>query len=178
MSGAHIAIAHNRDMDASHIRRKHFDVETYVRRVQRGPCFVCALLAGDPDYAHPVLYEDADVVAFLARDPTLLGYSLVCPKRHVEDWVHELTEAEFLRLQRVVRRVALAVAATVATERTYALSLGSQQGNAHVHWHVAPLPPAVAYGEQQFHALMAENGVLDLDDAYQLALAEAIRAKI
>jgi hypothetical protein len=53
--------------------------------------------------------------------------------------------------------------------------LGSQQGNAHVHWHVAPLPPGVPYERQQFHALMAENGVLDLSESDQEAIATGIR---
>ena len=55
-------------------------------------------------------------------------------------------------------RNARAVAAVVPTGRMYSLSLGSQQGNAHLHWHVAPLPPGVPYREQQFRALTAENG--------------------
>jgi len=57
----------------------------------------------------------------------------------------------------------------------YSLSLGSQQGNSHVHWHIAPLPPGVPYDQQQFYALMSENGVLDVDDSAQAALAAAIR---
>lgn len=80
--------------------------------------------------------------------------------------------------QLVVRRVARAVASTVPTERVYSLSLGSQQGNAHLHWHIAALPPGVPYEKQQFHALMQENGVLDSDDAQQAALAELIRSKL
>jgi diadenosine tetraphosphate (Ap4A) HIT family hydrolase len=104
----------------------------------------------------------------------LLGYCLVAPRRHVEDWVSELGEEEYLALQRVVRRVAGAVAKVVPTERMYSLSLGSQQGNAHLHWHVAPLPPGVPYDQQQCYALMAENGVLDVDDSTQAALAQAI----
>lgn len=57
----------------------------------------------------------------------------------------------------------------------YTLSLGSQQGNAHLHWHVAPLPPGIPYEQQQFHARMAENGILDMDEPSQAALAQAIR---
>ena len=34
------------------------------------------------------------------------------------------------------------------TERLYLLSLGSHQGNAHVHWHIAPLPPGVPYAKR------------------------------
>jgi diadenosine tetraphosphate (Ap4A) HIT family hydrolase len=100
------------------------------------------------------------------------------PKQQIESWVDELDEAGFLALQRVVYQVAKAVAATVPTERMYSLSLGSQQGNSHLHWHVAPLPPGVPYREQQFHALMAENGVLDVDDRSQASLAEAIGQRI
>ena len=61
------------------------------------------------------------------------------------------------------------------TERLYVLSLGSQDGNSHVHWHLAPLPPGVPYGDQQFNALMAERtGYLDIPAADQAALARRI----
>ena len=102
----------------------------------------------------------------------------MAPKAHIEDWVHGMAEGDFLHFQSVVHRVARAVAATVPTERMYSLSLGSQQGNAHLHWHLAPLPPGVPYHRQQFHALMAENGVLAVDDAGQAALAQRIRDQL
>jgi diadenosine tetraphosphate (Ap4A) HIT family hydrolase len=158
--------------------RVPFDLERYSRRTREGPCFVCAILDGHPDYPHHVIYEDADTIAFLAHPGSLVGHSLIAPKRHVESWVTELTEAEYLELQRVVRRIAQAVAATVPTERMYSLSLGSQQGNSHLHWHVAPLPPGVPYHRQQFFALMAENGVLGLDDAQRADLAQRIRDRL
>jgi diadenosine tetraphosphate (Ap4A) HIT family hydrolase len=44
------------------------------------------------------------------------------------------------------------------TERRYVLSLGSQQGNRHVHWHVVPLPPGVPYHEQQTALFDVRNG--------------------
>jgi diadenosine tetraphosphate (Ap4A) HIT family hydrolase len=78
----------------------------------------------------------------------------------------------------VVQEVARAVAATVPTERMYSLSLGSQQGNAHLHWHVVPLPPGVPYERQQFQAVMTVNGVLTVDDAAQAALARRIRDRL
>lgn len=102
---------------------------------------MCAILAGHPDYPHHDVYEDAATIAFLARPATLIGSCIVAPRRHVEDWVSGMGEEEYLALQRVVHRVAGAVAAVVPVERMYCLSLGSQQGNAHLHWHLAPLPP-------------------------------------
>ena len=156
-----------------------FDTAGYARRSREGPCFVCAILAGHPDYPHHDVYEDADNIAFLTRYPTLLGCCVVAPKRHVESWVHDLDEPEYLAsLQRAVHRVARAVAAVVPTERMYCLSLGSQQGNAHLHWHIAPLPPGVPYHRQQYPGLMAENGVLDVDEGTQAALAQAIRSRL
>jgi hypothetical protein len=95
-----------------------FDTKQYARRSQEGPCFVCAILAGERPHHSEV----------------------------------------------------------VPTERTYSLSLGSKQGNAHLHWHVAPLPPGVPYERQQYHALVTENGVLDVDESSQAALARDIRS--
>lgn len=163
---------------AASLDRVPFDTENYTRRSREGPCFVCSILAGHPDYAHHDVYEDADTIAFLGRYPTLLGYCLVAPKRHVESWVHDLDEDEFLAFQRVVHRVARALAASVPTERMYSLSLGSQQGNTHLHWHLAPLPSGVPYEQQQLYALAPENGVLNLTDADQAELARTIRSHL
>ena len=158
------------------------DTAEYARQVREsrdaGRCFICRIVSDSHSYRHQVIYEDGEAIAFLARYPTLLGYCLVAPRRHAEDWVRELDEAEFVALQRVVRRVAGAVAAVVPVERMYCLSLGSQQGNAHLHWHIAPLPPGVPYEQQQYYALMSENGVLDVDDSSQAALARAIRSRL
>lgn len=151
-----------------------FDAEEYDRRCWEGPCFVCSVLDGHPDYSHHDVYEDADTIAFLARWPTLLGHCLVAPKRHVESWVHDMSEGEFVAFQRIVHRVARALAASVPAERMYSLSLGSQQGNVHLHWHLAPLPPGVPYEQQQLRALSAEHGVLNVDDSSQAALARTI----
>ena len=100
------------------------------------------------------------------------------PRRHVEDVVRDLTPAEYLALQAAVHRVATAVCAVVQPERTYILSLGSMQGNAHVHWHIAPLPPGVPYREQQFHALMTENGIVAQTPGEVAVLGAAIRAAL
>jgi diadenosine tetraphosphate (Ap4A) HIT family hydrolase len=61
-----------------------------VRRVREGPCFICALVAEGPEYRHHVVFEDDDTIVFLSRYPTLLGYCLVAPKRHLESWVTDM----------------------------------------------------------------------------------------
>ena len=152
------------------------DEREYLRRVREGPCFVCELVAGRKP--HHVVYEDDRAIAFLNRFPSLPGHVLVAPKSHREQVTGDFTGEEYVALQRVVWRVGEALRSVVETERLYVLSLGSQQGNTHVHWHLVPLPPGVPYGEQQLAAIAWRDGVVpELDeDAPDLArrLREAI----
>ena len=81
-------------------------------------------------------------------------------------------------MQRGVYQVAEAVRRSVETERVYILSLGSQQGNRHVHWHVAPLPYGVPFKEQQLDALHIKKGVLELAEEEMAGLAGLIRGNM
>lgn len=156
--------------------RKPFDLEAYVRDIGTRPCFICELVAGNPDYRHHVVFEDEDNVIFLSKYPTLEGYCLVCPKAHREDLSADMSEAEYLGLQRHVHRLARALKRVFEAERIYVLSLGSRQANRHLHFHVAPLPAGVPLERQQFHALMAENGILDMAEDEMARIARRIGA--
>lgn len=140
------------------------------------PCFICAMLAGDPAFHHHIIAEDNDAVLFLSKYPTLPGYALVCPKVHVEDLAEGLSPEAWLGLQARVHRLSRALKQVFDAERIYVLSLGSQQGNRHLHFHVVPLPKGVPYEQQQYHALMAENGVLGIPDAEMAEMARKIGA--
>lgn len=160
------------------VERKAMDIAGYMERARSGPCFVCAFLAGDPGYAHHTVHEDDDHIAFLDRWPTLPGKVLVAPKAHVEHAVRDLDESAYARLMLFVREVALAVERVFDSERTYLYSLGSQEGNSHLHWHIAALPPGTPYEEQQFHVLMTENGVLDVPPGEMAGIAARLRAAV
>jgi diadenosine tetraphosphate (Ap4A) HIT family hydrolase len=153
-----------------------FDVAAHVKRSRQGLCFVCAYLTGHSEYKHEPILIDDDVVAFLSRYPTLLGYTIVAPRAHIVDVTGD--RKLFRRVADVVHDVAEALKSTLPTERVYLMSLGSHQGNAQVHWHVAPLPPGVPYERQQFHAVMAENGVLEVTPEQQATLAARIRSAL
>lgn len=152
-----------------------FDMDAYIDRARNGPCFVCEMLAGNPASQHHIIYENEIAVAFLNKYPTLYGYTLVAPKKHCEQVTGDFSVEEYLALQRFLFCVAEALRQTVPTERIYILSLGSQQGNRHVHWHVVPLPPGVPYEEQQMEALKPSRGVLKLSDEEMAVLARNIR---
>jgi len=154
--------------------RQPFDLVAYSARTRSGRCFICELILGNPDFTHHVIAEDDETIIFLNKYPTLRGYALVCPKAHREDLAEELSREEYLRLQAKVHRLSVALKRLFDAERIYVLSLGSQQGNRHLHFHAAPLPKGVPYEQQQYHALMAENGVLQLPDAEMAAMAREI----
>jgi ATP adenylyltransferase len=154
------------------------DLEAYVRRTRSGPCFICELVADNPDYAHHIVYRDERTIAFLSKYPTLEGYCIVAPIEHLEDLADDLDESRYLDLQAAVHRLARALKHVLPVERVYVLSLGSKDGNSHIHWHVAPLPPGVPYDKQQYHALMAENGILAVTGEAMAALATRLREEM
>jgi diadenosine tetraphosphate (Ap4A) HIT family hydrolase len=157
-------------------RTRQVDFEVIRARLGRR-CFICEMLAGNPEFHHHVVYEDDAVVAFLNRYPTLYGYVLVAPKQHREQVTGDFSRDEYLALQDVVHRVGEAVSRAIPTERLYILSPGSQDGNRHVHWRVAPLPPGMSFDQQQLAALDS-NSVLDLGDVEMAELASRIRQAI
>ncbi|MGV8831402.1 MAG: HIT family protein [Devosia sp.] len=156
--------------------RRPFDLHNHVERSRNGPCFICEMVAGNPDYAHHLIAQDDQTIVFLSKYPTLPGYALVCPRQHYEDLAEDISPAQYLALQSVVHRLSRALKQVFDAERIYVLSLGSQQGNSHLHWHVVPLPKGTPYEQQQYHALMAEHGVLQYSDAEMAATAATIAA--
>jgi diadenosine tetraphosphate (Ap4A) HIT family hydrolase len=154
------------------------DLATYSEQAQHGPCFICRLVAGDPAFAHEIVYENDQHLAFLDKWPVLPGKLLVVPKQHLEHVVTDLTEQDYLAMMRTVRLVALAAEDVLDGERTYLFSLGSQAGNSHLHWHIARLPQGVPYEQQQFNALAFTNGILAYTPAERADLADRLRQAV
>ena len=154
--------------------RKSFDLDSYIEKIQSDPCFICEMIAGRLAGNH-VIYQDDTFIAFLNKYPVLYGYVLVAPIKHKEHVTSDFSVDEYLTLQQAIYRTAEAVRKSIETERVYILSLGSQQGNRHVHWHIAPLPYGVPFKGQQLEALSMNNGVLDISEHEMKKLAELIR---
>ena len=157
--------------------RQPFDLDSYIERIQSGPCFICEMGAGRL-HGNQVIQQSDDFIIFLNKYPVLYGYTLVAPAKHKEQVSGDFSLDEYLALQRVVYRTAEAVRKTVDAERVYILSLGSQQGNRHVHWHIAPLPFGIPFKEQQIEALRIENGILNVPDDEMEKLAKQIQKNL
>jgi diadenosine tetraphosphate (Ap4A) HIT family hydrolase len=157
--------------------RLPFDIAGYERRVRGGDCFICAIVRGEPrHHREHVIFRDDQVVVFLSQPPLQRGYSLVAPVVHREGVVSDFDLTDYLAVQTIVHRLGRALTEVTPTERLYVMSLGSQQGNAHVHWHVVPLPPGVPYQDQQFGAVSLDRGHLDISQDEQAELATEIAA--
>ena len=154
--------------------RKPFDLDSYVERIQNSPCFICEMVAGRLNGNH-IIQQSDDFIIFLNKYPVLYGYTLVAPAKHKEQVTGDFSLEEYLGLQRIVYRAAEAVRTSVNAERVYILSLGSQQGNRHVHWHIAPSPPGIPFKDQQIEALRMEHGILDGPEDEMEGLARQIR---
>ena len=129
--------------------------------------------------AHHIIWRYEKAIAFLNRFPTVNGYVLVAPVAHREQVTGDFTLYEYLALQRIVHAVSEAVRVALKPERVYVLSLGSQQANAHVHWHIVPCPPREPLEEQQLAMLDAEKrGILRLNDTEGEMLAELLRSHL
>jgi hypothetical protein len=109
--------------------RKPFDLDSYIQTIQRSPCFICELVTGRLNGNHIIQRNDAFII-FLNKYPVLYGHVLVAPIQHREQVTGDFHLGEYLALQEAVYRTAEAVRKTIASERIYILSLGSQQGNA------------------------------------------------
>jgi diadenosine tetraphosphate (Ap4A) HIT family hydrolase len=166
--------------------RTAFDLDRYEQRVRSNPCFICAIVAGDARVPAEVVWRDDRYIVFLAEFPNgerrgvvMRGHVLLAPVDHREQAIGDFDLDEFIELQTLLYRLGQAVTAVTPTERLYVLSLGSNDGNAHVHWHLAPLPPGTPYRAQQYAALMPETaGLLELDRTELRQLAQDIGAAL
>jgi histidine triad (HIT) family protein len=158
--------------------RKPIDLRKLHEASRSGLCFICESLKGNPEFHHEMLAETDAAVAFLNRYPTLFGSTFIAPKRHLTDVTGDFSKAEYLDLQAFTWRVSEALRKVLKPERNYILSLGSLSANAHVHWHIAPLPPGLPLEKQQYHALMHEHGAIEVSDQEREGFVKRVRAQL
>ena len=158
--------------------RFHPDMEAFHHGMRTRPCFVCEIVAGVNELPQHFVYEDDEAVAFLDAYPRAYGYTLVAPKEQREQVTGDFSMEEYLDLQRLVYRVTEAVREEVGAELMYLYTFGSNQGGAHVHWHVVPLPPGVPYEDQQGAWAGWSKGVLKIPREEMASLAARIGARI
>ena len=158
--------------------RYHPNMEAILRGFRTRPCFVCEMVSGNMRFPGNVIREDDRTLVFLDAYPRAYGYTLVAPKEHREQVTADFAMEEYLEIQKLLYRVTEAVREEVGAERMYLYTFGSKEGNAHVHWHVVPLPPGVPYEDQQGSWASWDMGVLEIPSKEMAALAARIGRRI
>ena len=152
------------------------DMEAYDR-VAASDCFVCRIVVGKPLIPGVQIIEQDDFsITFLSQFPTQEGYTLVCPRRHVERFEADLTDEEWSRLQLQVLRVSRVIAKAMPSKRIYTASWGSPERNSHAHIHICPCPLDASPEEQQIAAMDYRQGYISLDKERMAAIAKNIKA--
>lgn len=102
-------------------------------------CVFCKIAQGT--HEAPIVYEDAETLAFLDHRPLFFGHTLVIPRRHVEtlaDLPAELMPAVFGGAQLVAR----AIETGLGARGTFvAINNRVSQSVPHLHVHVVPRNP-------------------------------------
>lgn len=158
------------------LKRYHPDMKALHKGFRTSPCFICEI-ASKKAAAH-VMYEDDRALVFLDKYPRQYGYTLVAPRDHREQVTGDFDLEAYLDIQRLIYHVSEAVRQEVGAERMYIFTFGSNQGNTHVHWHVAPLPPGTPYEEQQGAAVSWRQGVLTVPEEEMASPATRLGQRI
>ncbi len=82
--------------------RQELDVDAFLERDRTGACFVCQIVARATDEPDHIIYEDAEVIAFLDKYPPEYGWTLVAPRAHRTQVTGDFSIDEYLQLQRIV----------------------------------------------------------------------------
>jgi histidine triad (HIT) family protein len=79
-----------------------------------------------------IVAEDQDCLAFLDINPLVTGHTLVIPKREV-DYLFDLDEALYTKLQLFARKVSAGVRKAVPCKRIGVAVIGLEVPHAHIH---------------------------------------------
>jgi histidine triad (HIT) family protein len=79
-----------------------------------------------------IVAEDEDCLAFLDINPLVTGHTLVIPKREV-DYLFDLDEALYTKLQLFARKVSAGVRKAVPCKRIGVAVIGLEVPHAHIH---------------------------------------------
>ena len=158
--------------------RYHPDMEALHNTFRTEACLFCGIVKGSPGSMQYIVYEDDKYIAFLDGYPRQYGYTLVCPKQHVEQITQDFSLDAYLKIHTLIYHITEAVREEVDAERMYVFTFGSNQGNSHVHWHVAPCPQGTPYAEQQGAAVGWQAGVLRIPEQDMVELAQRLRLRV
>ena len=159
--------------------RIKLDIDKY-KKIAGKECFICNIVnGGDKRDEHVIIDENEHFIAFLNNYPTEAGHSLVCPKKHIRHIFKDLDDSQYIEFLKYAKKIGSAIQDALSPDRMYLVSVGSNELNDHVHFHLFPLPVNTPFDEQQFAALdHNKKPILNFSREEKEELADKIRNKI
>lgn len=105
------------------------------KKQNKQDCIFCKIIAGEiPCYK---IYENEDALVFLDAFPSMLGQTLVIPKKHIEPFLFDIKDSDYLELMAVAKRIAVAINKSLEPVKTGMVVEGLEVK--HVHIKLFPL---------------------------------------
>ena len=83
-----------------------------------------------------IIFENDKFIAFLDLYPPTKGYTILAPKKHIED-ITELSEQEYMEFQKILFRISQAIKKAFNPKRICLLNSGGLLS--HWHFHIIPM---------------------------------------
>ena len=113
------------------MEQKMFDINV-LSKVTKEDCFICK----NKIESESIIYEDDKFIAFLDAYAPTKGYTLIAPKKHIED-ITDMKEADYLEMQKLLHNISLSIKKNLNPKRVCFLSTGGIVK--HFHFHIIPM---------------------------------------
>ena len=151
------------------MKRIKFWVKKLINAIEGKPCFICEYSKDSSKISYTLIYEDNNFIAFLDKYPTSKGYTLVSPKKHIQD-ITQLTPEEYLKMQKIIHNVSNAIKKAFSPNRICLFQLGGVAP--HLHFHIVPI-----YGTltEQVLDIIKKKSILEFSEKENTLIANKIR---
>lgn len=106
--------------------------------MEQKPCIFCQI--ANKQIPAKIVYEDAEVIAFLDINPMALGHTLIIPKNHTEN-IFNIEDKVLQNIANVAKKISLVVKERLGAEGVnllHASGRAAEQSIPHFHLHVVP----------------------------------------
>jgi len=149
------------------MKKEKFDISK-LKKIEKNECFICNRKIPKEE----IIFEDERFIVFLDMFPPTKEYSILAPKKHVED-ITELSEQEYLNLQKVLYKVSVAIKSAFNPKRICLMNSGGLL--THFHFHLIPMYEEVY---NNFIDIILKKNALKLSKKDKIKIVSEIKEQL
>ena len=149
------------------MQEKQFDIKK-LEKIPKEKCFICKHEINNED----IIFENDKFIAFLDLYPPTKGYTILAPKKHIED-ITELSEQEYIEFQKILFRISQAIKKAFNPKRICLLNSGGLLS--HWHFHIIPMYKEVY---NNFIDVILKKSILELSKEERRKIASEIKKEL